>query len=110
MAASIWQAMRWLAACAYCATSTRDTTPLVTLVLSPPVGLQQAAAGGAGVGPSFVGCMQATCPGQRPNSTEPIIMPILAPLSVAQAAPALLLLLLLLATPQASPGLRVPPG
>lgn len=38
IAASIWQAMRWLAACAYCATSTRLTTPEVTDVLSPPVG------------------------------------------------------------------------
>lgn len=38
MAASIWMAIRWEAACTYCVTSTRDTTPLVTLVLSPPVG------------------------------------------------------------------------
>jgi hypothetical protein len=38
IAASIWMAMRWLAACTYWVTSTRLTTPLVMLVLSPPVG------------------------------------------------------------------------
>ena len=31
-------AIRCEAACTYCATSTRDTTPEVTEVLSPPVG------------------------------------------------------------------------
>jgi hypothetical protein len=41
MAASIWIAIRWLAAWTYCVTSTRDTTPLVTLVLSPPGGWMQ---------------------------------------------------------------------